>query len=102
MGRVLSSPTPAATREAPPALMAQTTKSLVVVCRAGPGNYYYRGVRMSDGPSIELANAVRTSSGFDVTNPADGTRYQVRPTVLNIISPGGHMDSEPMVQYVSS
>ncbi|MGO9157648.1 serine/threonine-protein kinase [Mycobacterium sp.] len=86
----------------PPALMAQTTKSLVVVCQAGPGNYYYRGVRMSDGASIELANAVRTSGGFDVTNPADGTRYQVRPDVLNIISPGGHVDSEPMVQYASS
>jgi serine/threonine protein kinase, bacterial len=86
----------------PPALMAQTTKSLVVVCQAGPGNYYYRGVRVSDGAGIELANAVRTSGGFDVTNPADGTRYQVRPNVLNIISPGGHVDSEPMVQYVSS
>jgi serine/threonine-protein kinase len=85
-----------------PAVMAQTTKSLVVVCQAGPGNYYYRGVRVSDGASIELANAVRTSSGFDVTNPADGTRYQVRPDVLNIISPGGHVDSEPMVQYASS
>ena len=31
------------------------------------------------------------SGGFDVTNPADGTRYQVRPNVLNIISPGGHV-----------
>jgi hypothetical protein len=84
-----------------PALMAQTTKSLVVVCEAGPGNYYYRGVRLSDGASIELANAVHTSSGFDVTNPTDGTQYQVRPDVLNIIS-GGQVDSEPMVQYASS
>ena len=86
----------------PPALMAQTTKSLVVVCQAGPGSYYYRGVRVSDRASIELANAVRTSSGFDVTNPADGTRYQVRPDALNIISPGGDVDSEPMVQYAPS
>jgi hypothetical protein len=86
----------------PPALMAQTTKSLVVVCQAVPGNYYYRGVRVSDGASIELAHAVRTSSGFDVTNPTDGTGYQVRPNVLNIISPSGQVDSEPMVQYASS
>jgi len=85
----------------PAALMARTTKSLVVVCQAGPANYYYRAVRVSDGASIELANAVRTSGGFDVTNPADGTRREVRPTVLNIISPGGHVDSEPMVEYVS-
>jgi len=56
---------------------------------------------VSDGTSIELANAVRTSAGFDVTNPTDGTRYQVRPNVLKIIGPGGRESSEPMVQYVS-
>lgn len=83
----------------PPALIAQTTKSLVVVCEAGAGNYYYRAVRVSDAASIELANTVRTSAGFDVTNPANGTRREVRPTVLNIISPDGQVDSEPMVQY---
>jgi hypothetical protein len=60
------------------------------------------GVRVSDGASNELANAVRTSSGFDVTNPTDGTRYEVRPNVVNIISPNGQVDSEPMVQYASS
>jgi hypothetical protein len=86
----------------PPALMASTAKSLVVVCQTGPGNYYYRGVNRSDGQHIELANAVRYSYGFDVTNPADGTQYQMRPDVLKIISPNGHVDSEPMVQYVSS
>ena len=86
----------------PPALMARTTNSLVVVCETGPGSYYYRGVRLKDGASIELANAVRTSSGFDVTNPTDGTRYEIRPNVLNIISPRGQVDSEPMVQYASS
>jgi hypothetical protein len=73
-----------------------------VVCQVGPGNYYYRGVRMSDSASIELANTVGTSSGFDATNPTDKTRIQVRPNVLNIISPGGQVDSEPMVQYASS
>jgi hypothetical protein len=59
------------------------------------------GVRVSDGASFELANALRTSSGFDLTNPTDGTQYQVRPNVLNIISPGDQVDSEPMVQYAS-
>ncbi|WP_082279559.1 serine/threonine-protein kinase [Mycobacterium colombiense] len=84
-----------------PALMARTTQSLIVVCEAGPANYYYRGVRLSDGASIELANAVRSSGGFDVTNPADGTRYQVRPTGISITSPSGHVDSEPMVEYAA-
>ena len=85
----------------PPAVIARTTNSILVVCQAGPGKYYYRAVRVSDGASIELANAVRTSAGFDVTNPADGTRYQVRANVLKIIGPAGQDTSEPMVQYVS-
>ncbi len=56
-----------------PAVMARTTLSVLVVCQIGPGNFYYRAVRVSDGASIELANAVRSSAGFDVTNPADGS-----------------------------
>jgi hypothetical protein len=81
--------------------MARTTKSVLVVCQAGPGNFYYRGVRLSDGASIELANAVRSSGGWDVTNPADGTRYEIRPDSLTIAN-GRVSETEPMVQYVSS
>ncbi|OBG78682.1 serine/threonine-protein kinase [Mycobacterium sp. E3305] len=82
-----------------PALMGRTTQSLIVVCEVGPANYYYRGVRLSDGASIELANAVRSSGGFDVTNPVDGTRYQVRPNGISITSPSGQVYSEPMIEY---
>ena len=79
-----------------------TALSLAVVCQTGPGSFYYRGERISDGANIELANAVRTSGGFDVTNPADGTRYEVRPQRLRIIS-NGHVDSsEPVLQYASA
>jgi hypothetical protein len=85
-----------------PALMANTAKSLVVVCQTGPGSYYYRGVNRSDGQHIELANAVRYSYGFDVTNPADGTRYEMRPDVLKIVSPSGRVDTQPMTQYAMS
>jgi serine/threonine protein kinase len=84
-----------------PALMGRTTQSVVVVCEIGPANYYYRGVRLSDGASIELANAVRSSGGFDVTNPVDGTRYQVRPTGISITSPGGQVSSEPVIEYTA-
>ncbi|OBJ10885.1 serine/threonine-protein kinase [Mycobacterium sp. 1465703.0] len=82
-----------------PAAMGRTTQSLVVICEAGSANYYYRGLRLRDGASIELANAVRSSGGFDVTNPVDGTRYQVRPTGISITSPGGQLYSEPMIEY---
>jgi hypothetical protein len=85
-----------------PAALARTTHSVVVVCEIQPGNFYYRGVRLSDGASIELANAVRSSQGFDVTNPTDGTIYRIRPTSLTIAPPGEPPSSEPMIQYASS
>jgi serine/threonine-protein kinase len=85
-----------------PAALARTTQSVFVVCRTGPGAFYYRGVRLSDGAGIELANAVRSSGGFDVTNPTDGTRYQIRPDSLTIVPPDGQPVTEPMVQYATS
>ena len=85
-----------------PAALARTTQSVLVVCGTGAGNYYYRGVRLSDGAGIELANAVRSSGGFDVTNPTDGTRYQIRPNGLTIVQPDGKTFAEPMVQYAAS
>jgi hypothetical protein len=85
-----------------PAAMARTTQSVVVVCQIQAGNFYYRGVRLSDGASIELPNAVRSSGGFDVTNPTDGTRYRITPTTLTITPPEGQACSEPMLEYASS
>jgi serine/threonine-protein kinase len=84
-----------------PAAEAQTTKSQVVICQSGGGSYYYRAVRMSDGATLQLADATRTGGGFDVTNPGDGTRYQVRPNAVNIISSSGS-ETEPVVQYASN
>jgi hypothetical protein len=85
-----------------PAFIGRTTKSVLAVCQIQPGNFYYRGVRLSDGASIELANAVRSSEGFAVTNPTDGTHYQIGPTTLTIAPPNGPASSEPMLQYASS
>lgn len=86
----------------PPAMVVRTAQSLVVICQAGTGSYYYRGERIRDGANIELANAVRTDGGFDVTNPANGVRYEVRPQQLTILS-GSHVDSaEPVLQYATA
>ncbi|OBF85007.1 protein kinase [Mycobacterium sp. 852002-51163_SCH5372311] len=86
----------------PPAAVARTAKSLAVVCQRGPDSFYYRGERIRDGANIELPNAVRVSGGFDVTNPADGTRYEVGPKRLRIIS-NGHVDSsERVLQYATA
>jgi hypothetical protein len=58
-------------------------------------------VRLSDGASIELENAVRSSVGFDVTNPTDGTRYLIRPTSLTIASPDAPASTEPILEYAA-
>jgi serine/threonine kinase PknH len=85
-----------------PAAIARTAQSVLVVCQIQPGTFYYRGVRLSDGASIELANAVRSSIGFDVTNPTDGTRYLIRPTSLIIAPSDGKPLTEPVLEYATS
>ena len=84
-----------------PAAAIRTANSLAIVCQTSPGSYYYRGERLSDGADLQLANAYPSGGGFDVTNPADGAKYQVRPNMLTIIS-NGHVDSaEPALEYGS-
>jgi serine/threonine protein kinase, bacterial len=84
-----------------PAAAIRTAQSLAVICEMTPGNYYYHGERLRDGANVKLANAVPAGGGFDVTNPADGARYEVRPDHLTILS-NGHVDSnEPALEYGS-
>ena len=78
-------------RGRPAAAMGSTTQTELVLCQTGPGAFYYRGVRLSDGALIALANAVRSAGGFDVTNPADGTRYEIRPHRLTLLMTDGHV-----------
>jgi len=61
-----------------------------------------RGVRLKGGAGIELDDAVPSADGFEVVNPADGTRYQIAPTALTIVTPDGEVFSEPMIQHASS
>jgi len=86
----------------PAAAMGSTTQTALVLCQTGPGAFYYRGVRLSDGALIALANAVRSAGGFDVTNPADGTRYEIRPHRLTLLRTDGQVAAqETMVAYWS-
>ena len=82
-----------------PAAAIRTAKSLAMVCETAPGSYYYRGERLSDGANLQLANAVPAGGGFDVTNPADGARYEIRPDHLTIFSNGGVDSAEPALEY---
>ena len=84
-----------------PVAAIQTALSMAVVCETAPGSYEYRGERLRDGANIQLVNAVPAGGGFDVTNPADGARYEVRPDRLRILSNGGVDSDEPALQYGS-
>ena len=84
-----------------PAAAIRTANSLAVVCETASGGYYYRGERLRDGASLELSNARPSGSGFEVTNPADGARYQVQPDMLTILSRGGVDSAEPALEYGS-
>jgi serine/threonine-protein kinase len=84
-----------------PAALIRTANSLAAICQTAPGSYYYRGERLRDGANLQLSNAVPAGGGFDVTNPADGARYQVRPNMLTILSNGGVDSAEPALEYGS-
>jgi serine/threonine-protein kinase len=84
-----------------PAALIRTANSLAAICETSPGSYYYRGERLRDGANLQLSNAVPKDGGFDVTNPADGARYQVRPNMLTILSNGGVDSAEPALEYGS-
>jgi serine/threonine-protein kinase len=81
-----------------PVTAIRTAQSLAVICQTTDG-YYYHGERLRDGANVRLSNAVPNGGGFDVTNPADGASYEVRPDHLTIRS-NGHVDSdEPALEY---
>jgi serine/threonine-protein kinase len=84
-----------------PAAAIRTSNSLAVVCESAPGSYYYRGERLRDGANLQLSNAVPSGSGYTVTNPADGARYDVQPNMLTISSRGGVDSAEPALEYGS-
>jgi serine/threonine-protein kinase len=85
-----------------PVLLARTEASALVVCGYGTDGYYYRGVRLKDGAGIELDGALPSADGFEVVNTTDGTRYEMTPAALTIVTPDGEVFSEPMIQYASS
>lgn len=87
--------------ESSPAVMGRTAESVFVICVSDPEFAFYRGVRVSDGAAIELLYPVRSGGGWDVTNPADGTLYRVRPDSLTITTSDGQVFTEPMVQYAA-
>lgn len=85
-----------------PVALGLTGQSALVICQNSSGALLYRGVRLSDNAGIELADAQPTGNGFDVVNPNDGTRYQIRATTLTIVTADGEVYTERMEQYAST
>lgn len=81
-----------------PAAMVRTAQSLAIVCR-DDGRYYYRGERLSDGATIQLQDATPAGGGYDVIDPSGGSRYEVRPDRLTIVSNGRADTSERVLEY---
>lgn len=80
--------------------IARTTRSRVVICHTGDQRYYYKGVRASDGAGIELDDPVPNGDGaYTVTNPTDGTQYQLNASGLTIIKAGSVLASEPVTEF---
>jgi serine/threonine-protein kinase len=81
----------------PAALIVRTPQSAVVICQSGPASFYYRGLRLSDRGTMELAGATPTQSGFSVVNPSDGTEYDVSHSGL-VIHWNGQVYTESAVE----
>ncbi|MGW4356250.1 serine/threonine-protein kinase, partial [Nocardia sp. NPDC004582] len=75
-------------------------RSRLVVCRSATGRYYYQGLRVSDGATIQINDPVPDGSGgFTVTNPTDGTQYLITAYSLIITKNGQTVANESMSEY---
>jgi len=79
--------------------VGRTAESLVVVCEAGIGRLYYKGIRVADGTSIEIDDPVASGNGFTAANGA--VQYSISPDSLVITEGSALLGEEPMVQYWS-
>jgi serine/threonine-protein kinase len=83
------------------AMILRTAQSAVVICRGAADALYYRGLRLSDGGTIELTTVLGSDNGFTAVNPSDGTRYEVSKTGLQIVQNDQVVASEPAVEFAS-
>jgi serine/threonine-protein kinase len=84
-------------------VVMRTPESALVVCQSPGGGAYYRGLRLSDMATIELTNIAVTDSGSTivVTNNADGTRYEISKTGLEIVKNGEVLGSESAIEFAT-
>ena len=79
-------------------VIADTADSAVVICETGAGRFYYRGVGLQNGLSVEIDDPVQSGAGFVATN--NGVQYAVSPGALLITQ--GVLSNDPIVEYWSA
>jgi hypothetical protein len=77
--------------------------SKLVVCFAGPGDFYFRAVT-PDGRAIELPGVKRNEGGFDVTTEVESKIFErrIRSDQLTILENGKVIASEEWRGYTAS
>jgi hypothetical protein len=75
----------------------RTQRSLVAICEEGPGQYDYRGVRLSDNASL---TATATDAGDGEFRAKSGRATYTFSAKELVIALGWWLRSEPMVAYV--
>jgi hypothetical protein len=84
----------------PAVVIARTAASALVICETGVGRFYYRGVGLQNGLSVEIEDPRAMGSGFIATN--NGAQYLVSPGALVITQGSSVLSNEPMVEYWSA
>jgi hypothetical protein len=84
----------------PPVAIGRTADSVVVICQTGVGRFYYKGVGLQNGLSVEIDDPVQTGATFVATN--NGVQYLLSPTALIITQGSTVLSNEPMLEYWSA
>jgi hypothetical protein len=72
---------------------------LIVICESYAGRFYYKGLGLRDGRSVEVENFVRAEDKFTALN--SGVRCFVSPAALIITRGPATIIDEPMLEYWS-
>jgi hypothetical protein len=84
----------------PAVRIGRTVDSAVVICETGAGRFYYKGVGLQNGLSVEIDDPVQTGAAFVATN--NGVQYSLSPAALIITQGSTVVSREPMLEYWSA
>lgn len=83
----------------PAVAIGRTPRSLVVICEDYDGRFYFKGLVLTDGHSVEIENFVLVEDHFTASN--SGVRCLVSPVALTITRGPATITNEPMLEYWS-